>query len=166
MTTGGDGGNDASGEGDSFGTMEVGISTQNTGVDRVWISQFELAEPALVNALAAYVGPVGSADATLRGVIYTDAAGAPTMLAGTTNEVLLSGSAAPAWVTLPMAAPRSLAPGTYWLGVHASAQASIAYQSATGATKFASDTYSDGTAATYSGSATTFTMQLSIYATY
>ncbi len=160
-----DGGSDAASAG-SFGTMEVGISSQNSGSDRVWISRFALTDPAVVHTLTAHIAPVGAQATSLRGVIYADASGGPTTLLGTTTEVALPGSAIPGWVALPLATPPSLPPGTYWLGLHTSTQASIQYRSAAGATKFAGDIYGDGTDATYAGSATTFTMELSIYAEY
>lgn len=157
---------DASGAAGTFGTMEVGISTQNTGADRIWISSFALTESALVHTLVVHVGPTGGKSTTLRGVIYADAGGTPTTLLGTTDQVALSGSAARGWLALPLASPLSLAPGTYWLGTHNATQLGIEYRSATGCTRFTSDLYGDGASSPYAGGATTYTMQLSIYAEY
>ena len=158
------GGDAASGGTGSFGTMEIGISTQNTGDDRVWISRFMLSEAGQVSRLVAHLGTSGQS-LQLRGVIYADANGTPTTLVATSAERVLPGSTAPDWVTLALAAPVALAPGMYWIGTHTSAQASIAYRSATGESKFSNDTYSDGTATTYAN-VQSFSMQLSIYAEY
>lgn len=149
----------------TFGTTQVGISSQNSGADRVWISKFTLAEPAQVHAIVAHMGPSGSMASLVRGIVYADAAGTPTTLLGRTDEVALSGTDMPDWVTLPFASPVALAPGTYWLGTHCQTQTRIEYQSATGLTTFVNDVYSDGTDATYAG-AGPFTMQLSVYAAY
>jgi hypothetical protein len=148
----------------SFGSMEVGISTQNTSNDRVWVSRFTLTEPAAVQQLVAYFAP-NSGQSNLRGVIYADASGTPTSLLGSTT-VVLAAQAQPTWVPLPFAAPVMLSPGDYWIGTHTATAIGIAYQSNMGASKFANDLFSDGTNATYTGSATTFTLQLSIYAEY
>lgn len=159
-------GTDASGTAGTFGTMQVGISTQNAGADRVWISRFALTEPAMVHTLVVHAGPTGAQASTVRGVIYADAAAAPTTLLGTTTELALPGSSTPGWLSLPFAAPIALSPGMYWLGTHNAITFSIEYRSAVGITKFGADLYSDGTDATYGGGATSFTMELSIYAEY
>lgn len=149
----------------SFGTMQIGVSTQNTGADRVWMSRFSLAEAAQVQTVVAHLGPTAGTS-TVRGIIYADASGTPTTLLGTTTNVMVDGASQPDWRTLPFASPVALAPGMYWIGTHTSVQLSIAYQSATGASKFNNDTFSDGTDATYGGGAQTFTLELSIYAEY
>ncbi len=149
----------------TFGTMDVGISTQNTGSDRVWISQFMLTESAIVQQLVVHAAPTGGQPADVRGVIYADASGTPTTLLATTNVTTLA-PAPSSWVPLALSAPLALEPGMYWLGTHNANAISIEYQSTIGATKFGGDVFSDGAAATYGGSATTFTMQLSIYAEY
>lgn len=149
----------------TFGTMQVGISTQNTGADRVWLSKFTVTDPALVQRLVVHVAATGGQGSTLRGVIYADAGGTPTALLATTAAVAVSSMQA-SWVPLALAAPASLVPGTYWLGTHNATAISIDYQSATGATRFTGDTFSDGADAAYGGGATTYNMELSIYAEY
>jgi hypothetical protein len=149
----------------TFGSTQVGISTQNSGADRVWLSKFTLPEAAQVQRIVAHLAP-GSSTSSVRGVIYADAAGTPSTLVGTTGSVVVANTSAPDWVPLPFAAPVSLAPGTYWLGTHTMFQLGIAYQSAAGASKFNNDIFSDGPDATYAGGAQTFTLELSIYAEY
>lgn len=157
-------GNDDASTG-TFGTMQIGISTQNTGADRVWISQFMLTEPAMVQQLVVHFAPTGGQGSDVRGVIYADAAGSPTTLLATTN-VLAVPSAPSSWVPLALPAPLALEPGTYWLGTQNANAISIEYQTSVGATKFSGDTFSDGADASYGGGATTYSMQLSIYAEY
>lgn len=149
----------------TFGSTEVGISMQNTGSDRVWISSFTLGEAAQVQRLVAHLAP-GASTSSVHGVIYADASGTPTTLIGTTANVTVANTSSPGWVALPFNAPVSLAPGTYWIGTHTMFQLSIAYQSAMGLSKFTNDTFSDGADATYGGGAQTFTLELSIYAEY
>jgi hypothetical protein len=167
----GDGGRDASdGASDdastgTFGTMDVGVSIQNTSTDRVWISQFMLTEPAMVQQLVVRCAPTGGQGADVRGVIYADASGTPATLLATTNVITVP-SGPQSWVPLAFSAPLALEPGMYWLGTHNASAISIAYQSAIGGTKFNNDVFADGTDATYGGGATTFSMQLSIYAEY
>jgi hypothetical protein len=145
----------------TFGTMQVGISTQNTGADRVWISKFTLPEAAQVQKIVAHLAP-GSSTSSVHGVIYADASGTPTTLLGTTANVTVANSSTPGWVPLPFGAPVALAPGTYWIGTHTMFQLAIAYQSAMGISKFNNDTFSDGADATYAGGAQSFTLELSI----
>lgn len=173
----GDGGDDSGGTTDgmgttdgaanvgTFGTMQVGISTQNTGADRVWISKFTLAEAAQVQKIVAHLAP-GSSTSSVRGVIYADGSGTPTTLLGSSANVVVANTSQPDWVSLPMVTPVSLAPGDYWLGTHTMFQLAIAYQSSAGASKFNNDTFSGGADATYGGNAQTFTLELSIYAEY
>ena len=149
----------------TFGTMQVGVSTQNTGADRVWISKFTLTEAAQVQKIVAHLAP-GSSTSSVRGVIYADGSGTPTTLLGSSANVVVANTSQPDWVSLPMVTPVSLAPGDYWLGTHTMFQLAIAYQSAAGASKFNNDTFSDGADATYGGNAQTFTLELSIYAEY
>jgi hypothetical protein len=163
---GGDGGSDGSGGTGSFGSTEIGISSQNTGQDRVWITRFMLTEPAMVQTIVAHFGVQGGQGALVRGVVYADAANEPAGLIARTNESALAAGAAPSWVTLAFASPLPLSPGAYWLGTHNGSSISVQYQSTMGATKFAGDLYSDGTAAAYATGTTTFAMQLSIYAEY
>jgi hypothetical protein len=162
---GGSGSADAPGSTGTFGTMQIGISTQNTGADRVWLSKFTLPEAAQVQRIVAHLAP-GSSTSSVRGVIYADGSGTPTTLLGTTANVLVANTSQPDWVSLGFVAAVPLAPGDYWLGTHTSLQLGIAYQSATGAAKFNNDIFSDGTDATYGGGAQTFTLELSIYAEY
>ena len=163
---GGDTGSDGSGGTGSFGSTEIGISSQNTGQDRVWITRFSLIEPAMVQTIVAHFGVQGGQGATVRGVVYADSANEPAALLARTDEVALAAGAAPSWVTLAFASPLVLQPGAYWLGTHNGSSISLQYQSTMGATKFAGDLYSDGTAATYAVGTTTFAMQISIYAEY
>jgi hypothetical protein len=156
---------DAPGAMGTFGSTDVGISTQNTGADRVWISSFTLSEAAQVQRLVAHLAP-GSSTSSVHGVIYADASGTPTTLLGTTANVTVANSSTPGWVPLPFGAPVALAPGTYWIGTHTMFQLAIAYQSAMGISKFNNDTFSDGADATYAGGAQSFTLELSIYAEY
>lgn len=149
----------------SFGTMQIGISRQNTSNDRVWISKFVLAEPANVQQLVVHFEVTGAQGSSVRGIVYADSNGTPTTLLGTTNVVDAPQMQA-AWVPLPFATPLMLSPGTYWLGTQNSNAIGIAYQSSTGASKFSNDAFSDGAAMPYAGGGTTFALQLSVYAEY
>ena len=53
----------------------------------------------------------------IRPVIYRDAGGRPGALAATGPERMVTAAAGGEWIGLPLAAPVTLAPGTYWLGV-------------------------------------------------
>ena len=149
----------------TFGSTQVGISTQNSGADRVWLSRFTLTEAGQVQRIVAHLAP-GSSTSMVRGVLYADASSAPATLLGSTTSVTVANTSQPDWVSLPFSAPVSLAPGTYWLGTHTMFQVGIAYQSAMGLSKFNNDTFSDGADATYAGGTQTFTLELSIYAEY
>lgn len=161
----GDGGGSTSDGGTSnFGSTQVGISTQNSGTDRVWMSKFTLPESAMLQQLVVYCA-ANSQTSTVRGIVYADAAGTPTTLLGSSSVVNVS-STQSSWVPLPFAAPVTLAPGTYWIGTQTSNAIKISYQSATGASRFNSDLFADGADTTYAGGATTYTMELSIYGEY
>jgi hypothetical protein len=155
---------DANPNSGTFGSTVVGGSNQGTGNNRVWVSSATLNESAMVHTLVAHLG-VSVAATTVRGVIYTDAAGQPSTWIATTNEVALPFGAAPAWVTFSFASSVSLVPGTYWLGTHNASAIDLQYEDLVGTTKFVGDTYADGSDFTFA-SGTTIVSRLSIYAEY
>ena len=148
----------------TFGSTEVGGSTQGTGNNRVWITRATLGESAMVDRLVVHLG-VSVAATTVRGVIYSDSAGEPSTWGASTNEVALPFGAAPGWVTFAFASPVSLAPGAYWLGTHNASAIDLQYEDMIGTTKFTPDVYADGSDFMFA-SGTTIAATLSIYAEY
>ena len=77
----------------------------------------------LLGALSMYLAPSGATGAQpVRGVIYSDANGAPGALLGVTDALVLPGPGTQGWYTLAL--PTSLrvtASVRYWIGVHAGA---------------------------------------------
>ena len=89
--------------------------------DRKRASRFTLGEHALVTHLAALVdghGEGAGSSQRLRLVVFGDSHGFPARLLAHTAAHTIVRGAAPAWVTLPLAEPLRLTPGTYHLGIH------------------------------------------------
>ena len=81
------------------------------------MSPFALGETGTVTQLVIYLASPAGGSQRMRPVIYRDAAGSPGALVATGPERLLAPAAGGEWVELPLAAPVTLAPGTYWLGL-------------------------------------------------
>ena len=102
----------------------------------------------------------------MKAVIYNAPAGTPTTLVATSAEVTVTDGQAAGWVDFTFAAPPTLPPGLYMLGLHGGANTTTirwAHDVITGGTKFWSDTYSDGALATATG-VSTASREVSIYA--
>jgi hypothetical protein len=81
------------------------------------LSAFPLDEPGTVTRLVIYLASPAGGSQRIQPVIYRDAAGAPGALVAVGPEQLVTPAASGEWVTIPLATPVSLAPGTYWLGM-------------------------------------------------
>jgi hypothetical protein len=90
-------------------------------------------------------GAAGAGGQPLRGVVFHDDGG----LAGRTEEFAIASGAGAGTVTLRFAPPLRLAPGSYWLGLHAGGSSAIARYGSTGGLgglRVNADQYADGTA--------------------
>jgi hypothetical protein len=146
-------------------------STPNNGgislnINRKIASQFSLAASGTVTKMTAYLFGSGTAQA-IRLVIYSDVAGAPGTLLVQTNEQILTLNTLD-WVDFTLPAPVFLAAGTYWVGIIAGATNNgvTLWRKQPGVTtKYAPDTYSDGAAASWTGTDFTDNTEVLIYAT-
>jgi PKD repeat protein len=151
-----------------FGNQTVGsLSSVNTA-DYERLSAFALGEAGTVSRLVVYLASPSGGSQLIRPVIYRDAAGTPGALVATGPEQAITPAASGEWIGLPLAAPASLAPGTYWLGMITgdTSKATVHFVGATPRAKvYIWDAYSNGPA-TPAGPVTVDTGPISIYAEY
>jgi hypothetical protein len=132
------------------------------------LSAFALNEPGTATRLVMYLASPAGGSQRVRPVIYRDAAGTPGALVATGPERLVTPAASGEWVALPLAAPVSLTPATYWLGILTgdTSMATVHFVGTTPASKiFTWDAYSDGPSAT-AGPPTIVPGPISVYAEY
>jgi hypothetical protein len=104
----------------------------------------------------------------LEGVLYSDAAGKPSGLLGTTSPLTFSSTKAAGWYDLTFPTPIKLAAGSYWIGVlagQASRVVGFRYDSVAGSRDWNANTYSSGPSNPF-GPVTVDSRQTSLYATY
>jgi subtilisin family serine protease len=105
----------------------------------------------------------------LRGVIYRDSGGSPGALVAVGTEVSYRGDVnGSGWFELPLGAPVSLSPGTYWLGFITGAATEglgYAYDSVANSRAYNANTLASGPSNPF-GSATKDSEQASLYAIY
>lgn len=110
----------------------------------------------------------GTGTQTVKGVVYKDAGGSPGALVATTAQVSVSAGSAAKNVSLPLSVPVTLPAGTYWVGLHSGATASVArYLSSdsSAALRTNLDTYSGGASATFGTSTSNGDKSMVIYLT-
>jgi len=151
-----------------FGNHTVGSDTSVNTADYERLSAFALNEPGTVTRLVMYLASPAGGSQRVRPVIYRDAAGTPGALVATGPERLVTPAAGGEWVALPLAAPVSLTPATYWLGILTgdTSMATVHFVGTTPASKiFTWDAYSNGPSTT-AGPPTVVPGPISVYAEY
>jgi hypothetical protein len=105
----------------------------------------------------------------MRGVLYTDSAGSPSALLGTSNEVTIPSGQADGWVDFAFPTPVAISAGAIWMGgIFGTTTGIINLTRETAAANteaYNADTYSDGAANPF-GTPTFASFLYSIYATY
>lgn len=132
-----------------YGETAPGAATTFNGVaDTKYFSKITVATRAALTSIRVYsVGQGGGSGAcNVRAGIYTDVAGVPTALLGSSAVVALNQADGPAFRDYDFATPLELASGDYWIGVQVETSGRVAfYQKATvDSINERSDTYSDG----------------------
>ncbi|MBI3931310.1 MAG: hypothetical protein HY325_04740 [Chloroflexi bacterium] len=150
----------------TFGYTTIGGTSQLVFNDNKRGSKFTLSETGRVQSLTFYGSTGGGAQSpfVVKMMVYSDSAGAPNALLGTTAEITISST--DQWRTASFTSPISLAAGSYWLVNHHGTRVDMFYD--TGTTNQAAanaDTYSDGPSDPF-GTPTYTARQYSIYATY
>jgi PKD repeat protein len=151
-----------------FGNHTVGSDTSVNTADYERMSAFALSEPGSVTRLVIYLASPAGGSQRVRPVIYRDAGGTAGALVATGPERLVTPAPSGEWVALPLAAPVSLTPATYWLGILTgdTSMATVHFVGATPASKiFTWDAYSDGPSTT-AGPPTFVPGPISVYAEY
>jgi hypothetical protein len=153
-----------------LGSAQAGGVWTAASKDSKRVSAFTLAGSTAVDlaSLSAYLdgraGTTGSQP--VRAVVYADAGGAPGALVARSADVTIAAGRAAGWVSLPLAAPARLAPGTYWLGLQSGGTTAVARYAAApaaGALRYGADAFADGPAAAF-GAASTDAKALSMFA--
>lgn len=151
-----------------YGETSLGDATTFAGVANTkYFSKITIPTRAAISKIAVYsVGQGGgSGSCNVRGGIYSDVAGVPTTLLGSTSVVALNQADGPAYRDYNFATPVELAPGSYWIGVQVetSSRVNFYHKSTASGINYNSDTYSDGLATPF-GAVSTDTGPLTAYA--
>ena len=158
----------------TFGNTNIESTGFGTTSDYlIYLNKFSLAETANITSMSAYIAKYDSVASNIqvRYVIYDDDGASTnpgTLIAVTDNSSLIS-SSTPSWITLPFSGInlKTLPPGNYWLGIHHDLNIQSRRNSSADARLLSNtDTWSDGTAATYVGTSNNLTGTISIYVTY
>ena len=146
---------------DNFG-FDTAFATPVSGVRRIQIAtQVTLPQDGTVESITAYVYRTFD----VRYSVYDDAGGEPG------NLIVESGTASPPasgpdWLTLSVT-PTALTAGTYWLALAFVHNQQRYYQESGGETRYRNaDAVTDGYLSTWGVSDNSFTIKVSIYATY
>lgn len=152
----------------TFGETGTGTTESQAGGDLVRGSKFTLSERGQISSITAYIRVANAGTVNVKFGIYTDVAGTPTTLKGTTSAVSFTNTSK-SWVTASFTAPLDLLAGTYWIMFNNDAG------TGTGGLWYGSDTLLSGETLdneTYPAFATTYTVdatvnnRVSIYSTY
>jgi len=94
----------------TFGTTTIGGSTESTGGDGKVICRYQLTEAGTITGIHFYTD---GASGNLRGTLWSDNAGAPNALLGSTPASTMTG---PKWYDMVLSVPYVAAAAWYWLG--------------------------------------------------
>jgi hypothetical protein len=153
----------------TFGKTSVGASSDVFAANRKRVNEYSLPVAGSVSKLSVYLAPTtNQGQQVLEGILYTNAAGKPGNLLGTTAPLAFSSSNAAGWYDLSFATPLNLAAGSYWIGVITGETGKVAgfrYDSVGGSRDWNANTYTSGPSNPF-GAVTTDSEQTSLYATY
>lgn len=153
----------------TFGKTSVGASSDEFAAERKRVSKYALPVAGTISELSAYLAPTSrSGQQLLKGVLYSNAGGAPGTLLGTSTQLTFANTSPAGWYHLAFPAPIELPAGEYWIGVITGVGADVAgfrYSSVTGARDYNTNAYAAGPSQSF-GSFTTDSEQMSLYATY
>ncbi|HEY3018861.1 MAG TPA: S8 family peptidase [Solirubrobacteraceae bacterium] len=154
----------------TLGTTTIGAATDSFGADRKRVNRATLAEPGTLTQLRLFLEPGGaSGQASVRGVVYADADGAPGALLGASAELVYHATDARGWYDLPLASPLPLAAGRYWLGVltgGADHVAGFRWQSVADSRVGNANGYADGPSDPFGAVGSTDDERMSLYGVY
>ncbi|HEV2980323.1 MAG TPA: hypothetical protein VGX51_02745 [Solirubrobacteraceae bacterium] len=156
----------------TFGTTTVGtLHDGGMFANYKIVHRATLSAPGAVTKLTLYAVPGIHATAaqSLRALIYADSGGSPGALLAAGPEVVYRGNVnGSGWFELPLSAPVSLSPGTYWIGFITSSETEgmgYAFASVAGSRAYNTNTFSSGPTNPF-GTASKDAELASIYATY
>lgn len=145
--------------GSSSGKYSYGQTTLSTGTtfagvaDTKYFSKITLSARAAVETIRAYsVGQGGGAGGcNVRAGIYTDVAGVPSVLLGSSAVTALNQGDGPAFRDYTFSTPVELAAGSYWIGVQVETSSRVNFYrlGTANLTASATDAYADGLAAAF-----------------
>jgi hypothetical protein len=154
----------------TFGKTAVGASSDTFTINRKRVNRYALPGAGSVSKLTIYLTPARKTfTEQIKGIIYSDASGAPSALLGVTAELTFNGATNVAgWYDLKFAAPVKLAAGNYWIGVITGGTSNVIgfrYDSVAGSRDYNANSYSSGPSNPF-GAVTVDGEQTSLYATY
>jgi len=133
------------------------------------VNRYNLPTAGSVTKLMVYLAPTANAgQQVMKGIIYSDASGAPSALLGVTQELTFHSTDAAGWYEMKLPTPVKLAAGNYWIGTILGTTNNVAgfrYDKVTGSRDWNTNTYKTGPSNPF-GSVTTDAHQMSLYAAY
>jgi hypothetical protein len=159
----------AAGSPATFGKTSVGGSLRYASPNYRLASIFALDRQMSVTSISARLAGRGtSGEQVVRAVIYADTDTGPGALLASSAERSIRYDAPGEWVEFPLPSQVGLAPGQYWLGIHAGpasgdALINFSFDAGPGAQRTKSDLFSDGPSATF-GTGSVQDREMSIFA--
>src|SRR5439155_25925217 len=133
------------------------------------VSRYALPVAGSVTKLTIYLAPTATAgEEVMKGIIYSDAGGAPSALLGVSEQIAFLNTNAAGWYDMKFASPVKLAAGNYWIGLITGGTSNVAgfrYDSGAGSRDYNANTYTSGPTNPF-GAVTVDAEQTSLYATY
>ena len=154
----------------TFGDTNIEAAFDNGDYDAKVASKYTLAVDGTVTKLTAYLNNqyAGHLDCYGKAIIYDGSGSYPVNLKAAGTTTAIADNAANGWYDFVFGSGVALTAGSWWLGLHLDANAigvQPNWSASGGASSYAMDTYSDGTAATW-GTVSTGVHNIAVYATY
>jgi hypothetical protein len=109
----------------TFGKTNIGSTSTPCYVGDTHLGRFTLNEDGAVTKITAYISGAWGNPATVRAGIYSDSAGSPSRVKGTTGDTVVSATAG--WYNFTFSTPLSLTAGTYHIGFYSGDHDMVCY---------------------------------------
>jgi parallel beta-helix repeat protein len=109
----------------TFGKTNIGGTSKSCYFGDTHLGKFTLNEDGTVTKITAYISGAWGNPATVRAGIYSDSAGSPSRVKGTTSNTVVSATAG--WYNFTFSTPLSLTAGTYHIGFYSGDNDMVCY---------------------------------------
>ncbi len=159
----------------TFGTTTIGTGTDNPTANWKEVSKYTAPQAGNVSKVTGYISGKNSASGSqpIRALLYADSGGNPGALLGVSNEIVVRGNQAWAWVDFVFPSQVAIPAGRIWMGYMVGASTTgkrivqLRYSTISGDEKYNLNTggYAAGPSNPF-GTASTASAHYSLYATY